>query len=789
MSRHPHLPLALVLVAGVVIAQAQDNRSAPWQQGNANQDLGTQLQSVGRMVTAEYQSAGAPKRLGVPGDTAPLRSSKLMLVAANGPVGQDGLHSVLVRPGQTETIVSPASPPAVTEDAVSEPAARTAMLPSSPIVRDLGERESSETPLEDSSSTESGLRTPPAASADTSALSEPPVLPGRRSFTPPTATYEPLITPRTPIGESTSETNNFEQQAETDAVPPAKVDTNLVESPSLLSRPLASDSDEGTQVSSRRSPAGDDADPGNSTLQLLTDPTEPAGGSPLPLDRSTLGTGLVGRPLETATRSAVPGILATSTGPLLRVETKGPKAVTLGEPAEFVVNVSNPGTADADNVTVHISLPEHVKLVAANSDIGAAHQMGAEQGGNGLEWILKKLSARSNAELILKAVPQANQPFQLGVDWSIQPLAAAAEIQVQQPMLEILVQGPEQIVYGDSKIYSIVLSNPGTGDAKNVTVNLALGQDQADTLDVGTIPAGKSQKYDVEIAAQQAGVLQVVAVASADNDLSAQVVQQISVLKADLQLEALGSRVKYAGSVGTYQVRVANKGNATAEDVRMQVQLPLGAKYFQGLTDASQSGEVLSWNVGSLGPGQEQVSVFYCHLEAAGDAKFQFAATGQGGLQALADATTRVETLADLKLSVNDPKGPLPVGDEVSYEIQIVNRGSKAATGVNVVAQFSDGIEPTQAQGAESQIVPGQVVFAPIERVEPNETVVLTVKAKAEADGNHLFRAEVRCGDPETRLVAEDTTQYFARDMFEPTSTVTSTVDRSEGFVPVGSRP
>ena len=38
-----------------------------------------------------------------------------------------------------------------------------------------------------------------------------------------------------------------------------------------------------------------------------------------------------------------------------------------------------------------------------------------------------------------------------------------------------------------------------------------------------------------------------------------------------------------------------------------------------------------------------------------------------------------LEALADLKLVVNDPQGPVPVGKEATYEIHIINRGTKAA--------------------------------------------------------------------------------------------------------------
>ena len=38
---------------------------------------------------------------------------------------------------------------------------------------------------------------------------------------------------------------------------------------------------------------------------------------------------------------------------------------------------------------------------------------------------------------------------------------------------------------------------------------------------------------------------------------------------------------------------------------------------------------------------------------------------------------TTVEAIADLKLVINDPQGPVQIGTDMVYEIQVLNRGSK----------------------------------------------------------------------------------------------------------------
>jgi hypothetical protein len=57
--------------------------------------------------------------------------------------------------------------------------------------------------------------------------------------------------------------------------------------------------------------------------------------------------------------------------------------------------------------------------------------------------------------------------------------------------------------------------------------------------------------------------------------------------------------------------------------------------------------------------------------------------------------------------------------------------------------------------------------------VEAKEEIILKVVARAERDGMHRFRAQVTCSDPETHLVAEEST-YFFEDSASRTARKTS---------------
>ena len=128
---------------------------------------------------------------------------------------------------------------------------------------------------------------------------------------------------------------------------------------------------------------------------------------------------------------------------------------------------------------------------------------------------------------------------------------------------------------------------------------------------------------------------------------------------------------------------------------------------------------------------------------------------------------TPVETVADLVLTVQDPKGPLPTGEEAEYQITVQNQGRKSARSVKLLMQFSDGIEPAKATGFQNRIEPGQVIFAPISKIDPGQKMTFQVAAIANKRGTHIFRTFLSCEDSNSREVAEGTTKFVGDKAIE----------------------
>ena len=99
--------------------------------------------------------------------------------------------------------------------------------------------------------------------------------------------------------------------------------------------------------------------------------------------------------------------------------------------------------------------------------------------------------------------------------------------------------------------------------------------------------------------------------------------------------------------------------------------------------------------------------------------------------------------------------------EEATYEIQIINRGTRAAHGIDVLAQFGYGVEPVKVTGQTAELIPGQVIFDPIASIAPGEKVVLKVHARADKEGRHKIRVKLVGQNPATTLIQEEMTWFL----------------------------
>jgi len=560
----------------------------------------------------------------------------------------------------------------------------------------------------------------------------------------------PAVVPAAPVANPHMSADG-ELAVEADA--PAVVSPRI---PSVLKKRAGTPPTAALRGESRLTPAiigGDEQDAGGSSRRPLTTPKS------LTIrgdEDATPPPGIAQRNSANASQS----LHITGKSPQLEVSATGPQAVTVGKPAAYQVHLTNESKTAADDVVVRIGLPQWVQVRGGEGSRGEAKQEKDAAGRQWLVWSLTQVPGGGSEQLALELLVQQNQPFELAMQWSARPTAASAEIAVREPQVAVRLEGPSDLLFGEQKTFTLHVSNPGTGDAENVVVEVVSGGGEPNRLEVGLLPAGQQKQIPFSIAASAPGEMEIRALATAAGGLSNEAASRVLVHKPELQVAIDVPPLKFAGAESSYQVAVANVGDAVAEQVTLSIALPAGAKYVGGLDGAAKAGDGLTLKLGNLAPNSEKVFDVRCMLTQAGENHFQVSAHGKGDLAAAQEAVTQVEALAKLKLFVSEPTSPVPVGGEAIYEVRVTNQGSKAAEKVKVVVQFAQGIEPVEALGNAAAVANGQAIFEPLAEVAAGQEIVLKVKAKGEAAGSHAFRVEVKSG--EAKLVSEGVTRCFA---------------------------
>jgi uncharacterized repeat protein (TIGR01451 family) len=112
---------------------------------------------------------------------------------------------------------------------------------------------------------------------------------------------------------------------------------------------------------------------------------------------------------------------------------------------------------------------------------------------------------------------------------------------------------------------------------------------------------------------------------------------------------------------------------------------------------------------------------------------------------------------------VRDLEDPIEVGGETTYEIRVVNQGSKAATNVQVAISLpQEGIEAISASGETAHKVnAGGVVFEPLAQLGPKTDTVYRVQVRGRQPGDQRIQVQVNSAEFSQPIRREESTQVF----------------------------
>lgn len=478
-----------------------------------------------------------------------------------------------------------------------------------------------------------------------------------------------------------------------------------------------------------------------------------------------------------ATQSAVPvvktaaaaraaaGLSVVSASPAISIETAMPKEINVGKAAPFVITVRNAGETAAQGIIVRALLPSHTELVKASPEPSVTD--------GELVFEIGELPAKTEQKLRVEVMPHQAGPVDVATTLSFS-VSTQSSLVVRQPELAIACTGPEEAMYGEVVTLKLKVTNVGDGTAEDVAVTQVEEPDQENAAiaqlpaRIGVLAPGQSHDIELRVPASTAGMLRATLVASAAGDLEAKTTTEVQVRRPMLEVKTEGPSFRYAHRPGNYAIHLSNPGDAPARNVSVVAYVPAGLQVTAIEKRATFSKEqgTISWELGEIDAGAEVVLQYRTKGITEGEQEQQIVVTADAGLKAEATHVTRVESIADVVMSVSDTPGPIEVGGTVEYEIRVKNRGTKSAQNVRVSAAVPAALEvSTPENPSEYAARKGAVEFTPIGDLPANEEKILRFRAVGREEGDHTVRITLQTDSLARDVVAEESTLFYSGDM------------------------
>jgi uncharacterized repeat protein (TIGR01451 family) len=319
------------------------------------------------------------------------------------------------------------------------------------------------------------------------------------------------------------------------------------------------------------------------------------------------------------------------TQPGLKVAITGPQGAAVGAPVTYQITVTNPGTGPAANVSLK-----------AEFDPGLEHETKANPLNLGLG-ILNAGEARS-VPLVLTPtrVGRLNTRVTATAEGGLTDTAEHA-IVVQQPQLNVTIEGPKTKYVNRPADFVIKVSNAGDVPLTNVFARVRL---PAELAYVGSTPAGQPAAGEVvwnlgplqpkeqkivqlsTIAQRPAANAVVQAIANADPSVSQTAQTSLEILGIPalrLEMKDIGDPAE-TGKKITYEIDVTNTGSLPANQVEIKAVASKHMKIVSGKGPAAEKidGQSITFaRLDGLAPNRSVKYTVEVEAIEAGDARFR----------------------------------------------------------------------------------------------------------------------------------------------------------------------
>lgn len=446
---------------------------------------------------------------------------------------------------------------------------------------------------------------------------------------------------------------------------------------------------------------------------------------------------------------------------MLSVEVQAPPIMNLGKESTVRLVVKNEGRFDASGVSLVYQLPEGLKVVSTTPATNPI------PGTSLYSWPKPMLAAGGEWPVVLKVVATSTKPCEHAATVTAK-VGSRANTTVQEPKLKVeATSSPGRVLKGEQVTFQITVRNPGTGPARNVTVQaklssgLRLGSDDIVEQTIAEIGPGQGFDLDPLIVDSVAGGQQSCTVDVRSPDVTVvpddqRITRNVEVTRPELAVKLEAQTERFTGQTNEYKLIVTNPGTAPAKKVRVVAALPQQGGKLVALPSGAKFDtptRKLIWTIAQLEPLQSVEMSFVYGTSTPGLYRATAEATA-GELRATDTLTTEVVGIAVLDVKLEQTARVMDVGKTNFYDISIKNSGTKEATRLQLSGKLMKNLKVLKHYNVEKgefkfDPISGQFVFPEIERLGIGQTITMSLEVQATESGPagcHVFLAHAEMG-------------------------------------------
>jgi uncharacterized repeat protein (TIGR01451 family) len=332
--------------------------------------------------------------------------------------------------------------------------------------------------------------------------------------------------------------------------------------------------------------------------------------------------------------------------------------------------------------------------------------------------------------------------------------------------------------------HQVTVSNQGTDAAVNVRlrVELPAGLESPSGVNplewpLGTLAPGTARTVPLDLRPTKSGSASFRLTAVADGQVQGQAEQKISIRETGVSVKLTGPTTRYVGKPFDWTLAVTNNGTAPLVQVSVSDMLPAELDVTKASDGGRLQGHEVLWALARLNPGETRTLLLTTQAnrvtpQAVNRARVTAAAletekgpeallTSSGGAPAGSSVTDQAEAkvvlqgVPSFKLRVTG-KGPVEVGEQTVYTIEVANTGSLPGAGLQLACTVPPQMRILSAVSGQFLLQGQKITFAPVANLVPGQTLRYIIDVQAAQAGDARFRAELTSGTMQQPIVKEN---------------------------------